>query len=322
VALQLDPALQSRWEPIRFVAMDIVNNCNLRCPFCVYDYDKVHTTKVMTDEVYDAVLKLLPLVGPECLWLSCLHEPTMHPKFAELIERIPREYRSKVFYTSNFARRMPNVYYDTLADSGIRHVNISIESRDPAVYERMRKGARHHIFMESWEKLLAACASGSAPPKLRYIIMAYQSNLREIPELVEYLRNERLASHVEVRHTFDQAHIPADFRASEYLVDADWRWLQAKLADHAAHDLTFWPPPGFVGGESGPRPTQETPAAPTSASDPRFERVPGMFTVQIFHDGFMAVAPSLAGASARGGEQFVHTNVTKIGDPVEFLMSL
>ena len=79
--LQLDPALQTRWEPIRFVAMDIVNNCNLRCPFCVYDYEGVNTTKLMKDEVFDAVLRLLPLIGQECLWLSCLHEPTMHPQF-------------------------------------------------------------------------------------------------------------------------------------------------------------------------------------------------------------------------------------------------
>ncbi len=320
--LQLDPALQTRWEPIRFVAMDIVNNCNLRCPFCVYDYEGVNTTKVMTDEIFDGVLKLLPLIGPECLWLSCLHEPTMHPKFTDFITRIPREHRHKIFYTSNFARRMPNIYYDTLAESGIRHVNISIESRDPAIYERMRKGARHRIFMESWEKLLAACASGSAPPKLRYIIMAYKSNFREIPELVEYLRAERMAYNVEVRHTFDEKHIPADFKASEYLEDADWHWLQAQLAHYSGSDLAFWPPPGFVGSADGAKPMKETPSAPTSEFDPRFERVPGLFQAQIFYDGFMAVAHSLAGASPRGREQFVHTNVLEIGDPVDFLMSL
>ena len=52
------------WQPIRFVAMDIVDNCNLRCPFCIYDYSAVHTTNVMSDAVFDAALRLLPLVGP------------------------------------------------------------------------------------------------------------------------------------------------------------------------------------------------------------------------------------------------------------------
>jgi hypothetical protein len=176
--------------------------------------------------------------------------------------------------------------------------------------------------MESWEKLLAAFARGTAPPLLRYIIMAYKSNLREIPALVDWLRAERMAHNVEVRHTFDEKHIPADFKATEYLDDADWRWLQGQLAHHPAHDLAFWPPPGFVGGEAGPRPMKETPTAPESPDDPRFKRVPGLFQAQIFHDGFMAVAPSLAGASPRGREQFIHTNIMEIGDPAEYLMSL
>lgn len=317
IALPLAPDLRTAWEPIRFVAMDIVDNCNLRCPFCLYDYSAVHTTNIMSDAVYDKALKLLPLVGPDQFWLSCLHEPTMHPKFVEYIGRIPREYRSKVFYTSNFARRMPDIYYDTLAESGIDHVNISIESRDPAIYERMRKGARHRIFMESWEKLLAACASGSAPPKLRYIIMAYQSNFREIPELVEYLRNERLASNVEVRHTFDEAHIPRDFKDTEYLDTPDWQWLQAQLAHHPVQDVVFAPPPGLPA--IGADPQAPPPAIETDAMR---ERVQGVFQVQLFHTGFMAIYPVLAGASSREHPDRVHVNIMKIGDPVDYLMSL
>ena len=179
--LPQDPNLRTRWEPIKFVAMDIVDNCNLRCPFCVYDYANVHATHVMSDEVYEKALGLLPLVGVEQFWLSCLHEPTMHPKLTEFIARIPREYRDNVFYTTNLARRMPAAYYETLADSGLHHLNISIESRDPAIYERMRKGAKHRIFMECWDQLLRAFAQGSAPPRLHYVVLAYKSNLREYP---------------------------------------------------------------------------------------------------------------------------------------------
>ena len=32
------------------IALDIVNNCNLRCPFCVVDYSRIKTTEVMSDD--------------------------------------------------------------------------------------------------------------------------------------------------------------------------------------------------------------------------------------------------------------------------------
>jgi MoaA/NifB/PqqE/SkfB family radical SAM enzyme len=344
--LPLDPNLRTRWEPVRFVAMDIVDNCNLRCPFCLYDYSGVHATHVMSDEVYEAALRLLPLTGPEHFWLSCLHEPTLHPKLTEYIKKIPREFRDNVFYTSNLAKRMPQAYYETLADSGLRHINISIESRVPEIYERMRKGARHRIFMESWDKMVAAFRQGSAPPKLQYIILAYQSNLREIPDLVDYLRSERLAHSIDVRHTFDMSHIPAEFKQAEYLTNDEWRWLQKQLAKYPVHEVMLSLPPDFVpeGQEPSLQPAEPVPAAQSSPSenapaaaaapteafdpiaaaqgDPRFERLAGMFEVRLSYDGTMAVCPALAGESPQGRLDHVHVNVTKIGDPAEFLMSL
>jgi MoaA/NifB/PqqE/SkfB family radical SAM enzyme len=328
-ALPLDPNLRTRWEPIRFVAMDIVDNCNLRCPFCLYDYSNVHTTHVMPDAVFDAALQLLPLTGPEHFWLSCLHEPTMHPKLTEYIRKIPREFRDNVFYTSNLARRMRPEYYETLADSGLRHINVSIESRVPDIYEKMRKGARHRIFVESWDKMVAAFRQGSAPPKLQYIIMAYQSNLREIPELVDYLRSERLAHTIDVRHTFDMSHIPPEFKAQEYLTNDDWRWLQEQLGQYPVHEVMVTVPPDFVpeAQEAAAPIAEAAPAGPhdpiaAAKGDPRYERLGGMFEVRLSHDGTMAICPALTGESPQGRLDHVHVNITKIGDPAEFLMSL
>jgi molybdenum cofactor biosynthesis enzyme MoaA len=309
--LQHDPNMRTRWEPIRFVAMDIVDNCNLRCPFCVYDYTNVHTTHVMSDEVYDKALGLLPLVGAEQFWLSCLHEPTMHPKLAEFITRIPRAYRDNVFYTTNLARRMPAAYYETLADSGLHHLNISIESRDPEIYERMRKGARHRIFIESWDRLLRAFEQGAAPPRLHYIILAYKSNLSEIPELVEFLRHERCAATIEVRYTFDMPHIPSVFKQSEYIAEDDWKWLQEQLAHYTVDEVMLSLPPELV------------PATPIQVKpEARSKRLDGVFEVRLSYDGTMAICPALAGESPQGRPDHVHVNIKDIGDPAAFLMTL
>ncbi len=60
--LDLAPAINREFQPLHHVAMDIVNNRNLRCPFCVYDYAQTSKTYVMSDETFASTLRLLPYV--------------------------------------------------------------------------------------------------------------------------------------------------------------------------------------------------------------------------------------------------------------------
>ncbi|MCW3476202.1 radical SAM protein [Limobrevibacterium gyesilva] len=326
--IPLDQALRATWQPIRYIAMDIVDNCNLRCPFCLFDHAPVHRTNVMDDAVFESALRLLPFVGPEGFWMSCLHEPTMHPRITEFINRIPREHRHVMSYTTNLAKRMPDSYFATLANSGLDNLNVSIESRDPAIYERMRKGARHRIFMENWDKLLAAFATGSAPPPLRYIAMAYKSNLREIPSLIEYLRNERRAWKIEIRDTYNVPHIEQEFRDAEFLDRADWLWLQAALARYAPHEVSLVLPPDFAA--VAPAPDAAAPAAPPRPDSGSAEarqsamaaEAPGLLEARMFHDGSMIVYTSPLGNYPNYGTELVRTNIRDIADPGAFLMSL
>jgi molybdenum cofactor biosynthesis enzyme MoaA len=297
---------QARYRPIRHVALDVVNNCNLRCPFCVYDYTKTHRTNLMSEEIFDAAIRLLPYVGVGHFWLSCLHEPTMHPRFASFIERVPWEYRSNIFFTTNLTRRMPQEYYDVLGRSGLDFINVSMESRDPVVYQRMRKGARHRTFVENWEKLLAACKSGSAPPKLHYIVMAYKSNLTELPGLVAYLREERGASFVDIRYTFDMKHISKEFKEAEFLSYSEWRWLQSELAQYPAHEVHLSLPRSVASSEN---PNSDT-------------IVPGEFEFRISYDGKVCVSPIYSANRPDVVPDLAESNILDIHDPVTFLLVL
>ncbi len=333
-ALPLAEQPQARYRPIKHVALDIVDNCNLRCPFCLYDYTNTHRTNVMSDEVFDAAIRLMPYVGDEFFWLSCLHEPTMHPKFTSLIERIPHEFRSNIFYTSNLSRRMPQEYYDVLGRSGLNFMNISIESRTPDIYEKMRKGAKHRIFMECWEQLLAACKAGTAPPKLRYIMMAYKSNFREIPELVAWLREERMASFIDVRYTYDMSHIDPAFKQAEYLDPPDWHWLMRELAQYSPHEVCLSLPPDLppppraeTGSEPAPRPTEAAEpvqaAAPAPAPAPLQPVIsPGEFEFRVSYNGRAFVAPIYLANRPDIVPDLAEINILDITDPVDYLRTL
>ena len=82
--LELAPEMKTEFTPVSHLAMDIVNNCNLRCPFCVFDYQGVRTTRVMTDETFEAALRLAPFVTDGNFWLSCLHEGDAAPSAGAL----------------------------------------------------------------------------------------------------------------------------------------------------------------------------------------------------------------------------------------------
>jgi sulfatase maturation enzyme AslB (radical SAM superfamily) len=316
--LELAPALRTVFEPISHVAMDIVNNCNLRCPFCVFDYAGTRTTRVMPEATFDAALRLIPYVSDGNFWLSCLHEATMHPALTRFIERVPRQWRHKIMFTTNLARPMPDAWFTMLADSGLHHINISLESLVPALYERMRKGARWRIFSANWDKLIAAFRAGSAPPRLRYNIMAYRSNLSEIPELVRTLRQERLASQVEIRHTFDVAHIPGEFRDNEFLDAGGWAWLSGQLSQYSRDDVLLIPPPVSHVNVT---------AAPDVSSAQETERVarkvPHPLNIRMEWDGKLIVYGEWTGPDGMPEhEQFVVTNIHHLRDLRQFLSSL
>jgi len=240
------PYLTHAYQPMMLIAGDIVNNCNLRCPFCLYDYSKTRATYLMDERTIDSALRFLPYVTDGNFWFSCRHEPSLHPDLIRYIDKVPRALRKKVFYTTNLAKRMPEAYYAWLAGAGLHHVNVSIESRVPVVYEKMRKGARFPIFSENWDKLVEAMCAHEAPTPVRYIAMVYRSNYRELPELVDYLLAERQAALVELRYTFDYDYIPADFRDSEFLEAEGWLWLRDQLASYPADKVMLILPPSLA----------------------------------------------------------------------------
>ena len=301
----------STYQPVLQVAMDIVDNCNLRCPFCLYDYSGVNKTNLMSRHTLEAVLRFAPYTADGNFWFSCLHEPTLHPEFVDFLAAVPEHERKKLFFTTNLAKRMPYSFFEFLADSGVARLNISLESMNPELYERMRKGARHRIFAENWNGLLRARQAGTAPPRLRYIVMAYKSNLAELPTLVRTLIDDRMADEVQLRYTYDFPHIAADFRAAELLDDAEWRWLAAEMAEFPAGKVQLVLPFHLQ-------------AAAADVQRSVGHRLPYRFLTKVTYDGTMTVrkAKAMPYEDDALEDDIATVNVSDITDVPRFLASL
>lgn len=233
-------------EPIEYFAGDIVDNCNLRCPFCLVDYENVRVTNRMTEETFRKWIELMPLVRDGAFYISCLHEPTLHPRLFDFIEMIPADLRRKVFFTTNLCKPLKDHQIEVLARSRLHHVNVSMDTLQAGLFEVLRKGGRLRIFMDNLTRLVAAFRASEAAPQLRFITMAYRSNMDELPGLVSRAFAEFHAGRHEVRYTYNVRHIAQAFRDEHFLSREDWRTLEASLAA-LPHPIDVVTPPDDYG---------------------------------------------------------------------------
>ncbi len=238
-----------RIKPVPALAMiagDIVNNCNLRCPFCMVDYANVRGLRLMTGETFRRALELLPLVPPGQFWLSCLHEPTLHPQFVELLAAVPVDFRDRVSFTTNLCKRLPDETLAGIAASGIHSIRVSFDSADAKLFAELRKGGKLEVFQQNLVRLVGFLASEPRRPLLHFITMAFRDNAREIPDMVKRCFEEYGAGSHEVRFLYYSPHL-ATWGREHLLGPEAWADLESKLARSPyASKLTIVGPIGGV----------------------------------------------------------------------------
>ncbi|MCF3651135.1 radical SAM protein [Synoicihabitans lomoniglobus] len=228
--------------PLELVAGDIVNNCNLRCPFCLTDYALTRGTKQMPAETYAHSLKLAPLVPESAFWLSCMHEPSLNASFGQFLDLVPAADRRRVSFTTNFAKKLDDDLLRTIAQSGAHSIRISIDSHDPELFGQLRKGARYPVFIDNLTRYAAIARETPTAPLLHIITMAFKDNLTEMPELVRWCHEEVGARFHEVRFMYYLPHV-AEWGADHIMSLDEWEQLKRDLlALPMAHTLAFGEP--------------------------------------------------------------------------------
>jgi len=234
-------------HPLAFIAGDIVSNCNLRCPFCLVDYSLIKGLKLMPADTFKHLLNLLPLVPDGGFWLSCLHEPTLHPALVDFIEMAPVALRRKFSFTTNFCKKLDDSYLARLADSGIHSVRVSFDSLNPDLFKNLRRGGRFEVFEDNLRRFAEFRRKASSPPILHLISMALRDNLAELPEMVRQGSNLYGAAVHEVRFMYYLPHI-ADWGLEHMLNLEQWAGLEARLKADDAHKhlQLLGPEPGVL----------------------------------------------------------------------------
>lgn len=160
-------ALDQYGRRIHYLRISLTDHCNLRCVYCMPD-DIVFqpTTELMQDQEIVRLVRLFAGLGFDKFRLTG-GEPTVRTRIVDLVGQIAATpgVRS-LSMTSNgvlFARLAAD-----LARAGLQRVNFSLDTLDPAKFERLTRRGR---LEDVWAGIQAAETAGLLPIKINAVVV-------------------------------------------------------------------------------------------------------------------------------------------------------
>jgi radical SAM protein with 4Fe4S-binding SPASM domain len=172
----------------------------------------------MPFETFTALLAQFPQLSE--LHLQGLGEPTMHPRFFEMVAYAAQR-GMRVSTNSNLTlwseRRARQC-----VESGLAELSVSLDAADPAIYEHIRQGAHFGKVLRNLRRVMAARAAVNSTMDVRIVMVLMKQNLANLAALV------RLAAAEGVMQVFVQ-HLCHDFE--EHSLPSEYKPIRSFIHD-------------------------------------------------------------------------------------------
>lgn len=162
----------------RRVVLELTNACNLKCIMCGRDEFNNRFFDLSYLKKLDNVLE-----HTEEVTLFGWGEPTIHPKFVDILKYIDHFPVRKYFVTNGTGLlKLKNAIFDYKVDI----IAVSLDGASASTNDRIRMGS-------SFEKIVADLSTivkeknkrKSSLPYMNFVFTAMQSNLHELPEMIK-----------------------------------------------------------------------------------------------------------------------------------------
>jgi cyclic pyranopterin phosphate synthase len=183
------PLVDSFGRAIRYVRVSVTDRCDLRCLYCMPERMQfLPRAEVLSLEELDRLCTVFVGLGARKLRLTG-GEPLMRKGFMTLLEGLSRHLASgaldELTLTTNATRLAE--FAQGLADAGVRRINVSLDSLDPATFARITRGGDLAQVLRGVE---AAQAAG-LKVKLNTVALA-RDNRAEIPAILAFAHGRGL----------------------------------------------------------------------------------------------------------------------------------
>lgn len=207
-----------------YVQIEPVGQCNLRCQMCPIQFRQdgppYGPPAFMQFEVFTRLIDQFN--GLESLHLQGLGEPTMHPRFFDMVT-YAKSKGVRVTTNTNLTLLNPK-RAEQCVTSGLDEMHISIDGAKAETYERIRVRAQYKRLMRDLQLLLEARRRlGSETPRLSMVMVIMRQNLAELPDLVrqasQWCIEDVFVQHLS--HDFSESSLPEQYKPMRDFVQAE-----------------------------------------------------------------------------------------------------
>lgn len=172
---------------VSYVRLSVTDRCDFRCVYCMSEeMTFLPRAQVLTLEELALVARAFVELGVEKVRLTG-GEPLVRRDINQLVDEIGALPGLRDFSMTTNGASLPK-YASQLRDSGLKRLNISLDSLDP---ERFRRLTRTGDLGKVVEGIRAAKQAGFARIKLNAVILKGRND-DEVVDLVEFARSEDL----------------------------------------------------------------------------------------------------------------------------------
>jgi len=168
-------------RPVSNLRVSLTPKCNLSCIYCHREGEKAPGDPISAAEIAE-ILRVAAGFGIRSVKFTG-GEPMLRPDLIEIIKSVPTGMESSL--TTN-GTLLVGLAAD-LKQAGLRRVNVSIDSLDPAIYKKITGTDRLSDVLEGID---AAIATGLTPVKLNMVVLK-GINDHEIEDFLAYVRGNR-----------------------------------------------------------------------------------------------------------------------------------
>jgi MoaA/NifB/PqqE/SkfB family radical SAM enzyme len=192
------------------IRLDTINLCNLRCKMCYYSFDYKRKKEQMELTLFR---KIADEIFPKTrfLYLSCATEPLMNKQFADYV-RIAGEHAVPFSSFCTNGQLLTEGVVKASIEANLSEVIFSIDGATSQTYESIRRGGKWDRLCNNLEMLVKIKRdTGARKPALRFNFTCMQSNIHELPAMVDFAADYSAES-LHVRHLVSYGEADSSYR--------------------------------------------------------------------------------------------------------------
>lgn len=172
------------------VVMEITNICNLECVHCPYTFiskRKDYLPRHMSWELYKKIAEEVSLYKGVLFRFVCDGEPTMHPRFLDMIKFAKAKGISPVNFITNGTLLNEEMAKEVLA-AGTDIVEISLDAFTKATYEKIRKKSDFGLVISNVHRFIEMRNRLQSRTKIFVSIIDQKESEAELEQFIDYWR--------------------------------------------------------------------------------------------------------------------------------------